>query len=51
MIFKRRTKHYLILTPAEATLALRALLRFRNKVLARGIDPVDIDGLIKKLSR
>ena len=51
MIFKRRTKHYLYLTSAEATLALRALLHFRNKALARGIDPVDIDGLIKKLSR
>ena len=50
MIFKRRTKHYLILTPAEATLALRALLHFRNKALARGIDPVDINILIKKLS-
>lgn len=48
MIFKRQTKHYLILTPTEATLALRALLHFRNKALARGIDPVDIDGLIKK---
>ena len=50
MIFKRRTKHYLILTPAEATLALRALLHFRNKALARGIDPVDIYLLIQKLS-
>lgn len=50
MIFKRCTKHYLLLTPAEATLALRALLHFRSKVLARGIDPVDIDGLIKKTS-
>ena len=49
MIFKRRTKHYLILTPAEATLALHALLHFRNKALARGIDPVDIDALIRKL--
>ena len=49
MIFKRHTKHYLILTPAEATLSLRALLHFRNKALARGIDPVDIDVLIKKL--
>ena len=47
MIFKRRTKHYLLLTPAEAALALRALLHFHNKALARGIDPVDIDGLIK----
>jgi len=50
MIFKRRTKHYLILTSAEATLALRALLHFRNKAIACGIDPVDIDILIKKLS-
>jgi hypothetical protein len=49
MIFKRRTKRYLILTPTEATLALRALLCFRNKALARGIDPVDIDVLLKKL--
>ena len=49
MIFKRRTKRYLILTSAEATLALRALLHFRNKALARDIDPVDIDLLIKKL--
>ena len=50
MIFKRRPKHYLLLSPAEAKLALRALLHFRNKALARGIDPVDIDGLIKKLA-
>ena len=50
MIFKRRTKHYLTLTPTETAFALRALLRFRNKAIARSIDPVDIDGLIKKLS-
>lgn len=49
MIFKRRTKRYLILSPAEATLALRALLHFRNKAISRGIDPVDVDLLIKKL--
>lgn len=49
MIFKRHRKHYLILTSTEAALALRALLHFRNKVLTRGIDVVDIDGLIKKL--
>lgn len=49
MIFKRCPKHYLLLSPAEATLALRALLSFRNKVVARGIDPVDIDGLIEKI--
>ena len=50
MIFKRRSKHYLILTHAEATLTLRALLHFRNKVVARSIDPVDIDGIIKQLT-
>lgn len=46
---KRKTKHYLVLTPTETALALRALLSFRNKVVARGIDAVDVDGLIKKL--
>ena len=50
MIFRRRTKHYLILTPTEATLALRALLHFRNKAIARSIDPVDIEMLIEKLT-
>ena len=49
MIFKRRTKHYLILTPAEATLAFRALLHFRNKAISREIDPVDLDELIIRL--
>ena len=47
---KRKTKHYLVLTAAEAALALRVLLSFRNKVIARGIDTVDVDGLIKKLT-
>ena len=47
---RRKTRHYLVLTTAEAALALRALLSFRNTVVARGIDAVDVDGLIKKLS-
>ena len=46
---RRKTKHYLVLTAAEVALALRALLSFRNKVVARGIDTVDVDGVIKKL--
>lgn len=50
MIFHRRTKHYLILTYSEAALALRALLSFRNKAVTRGIDPVDIDRIIKRLT-
>ena len=49
-MFKRKRKHYLTLTPAETSLALRALLSFRNKVVARGIDAVDVGGIIRKLS-
>ena len=48
-MFRRKKKYYLVLTATEAALALRALLHFRNKVLARSIDPVDIDGIIKRL--
>jgi len=48
-MFRRKSKRYLMLTPSEAHLALRALLSFRNKVIARGIDAVDIDGIIKRL--
>ena len=48
-MFKRKRKRYLTLSPTEARLALRALLSFRNKVVARGIDAVDVDELIKKL--
>ena len=50
-MFRRKRKYYLVLTLDEAHLALHAMLSFRNKVIARGIDAVDIDGLIKKLSR
>ena len=49
-MFMRKRKYYITLTQAEASLALHALLCFRNKVVTRGIDAVDIDGLIKKLS-
>ena len=48
-MFRRKRKRYLTLTQAETRLALRALLSFRNKVIARGIDAVDVDGLIRKL--
>ena len=47
---KRKTKHYLTLTQAETRLALRALLSIRNKVVARGIDAVDVDRVIKQLT-
>ena len=48
-MFRRKRKYNIMLTQAETRLALRALLSFRNKVVARGIDAVDVDGLIKKL--
>lgn len=47
----RKTKYYLCLNAAERRLALDALLRFRNKAIANGIDPVDIDGIIRKLQK
>lgn len=50
MILKRKRKYYLALTQGEVRLALRALLSFRNKVIARGIDAVDVGGIIRKLS-
>ena len=47
----RATKYYLSLNAAERRLALNALLRFRNKAIANGIDTVDIDQLIRKLQK
>ena len=38
------------LTPAQCKLATHAMLLFRNKVIAQGIDPADIDELIVKLT-
>ncbi|MBQ8611399.1 MAG: hypothetical protein IJ412_06785 [Oscillospiraceae bacterium] len=46
-----KTKYYLSLNAAERRLILDALLRFRNKALANGIDTVDIDQLIRKLQK
>ena len=46
-----RTPYIIELTPAQCRLALHAMLQFRNKVIAQGIAPVDIDELIVKLSR
>lgn len=49
-MFRKKRRHYLTLTQAEARLALRVLLSFRNKVVVSGIDAVDIDGIIKRLT-
>ena len=45
----RKTMYYITMTAAERRLALDALLRYRNKTLAMGIDTVDINQLIQKL--
>lgn len=47
----RATKYYLSLNAAERRLVLDALLRFRNKALANGVDTVDIDQLIRKFQK
>ena len=44
----RATKYYVTMTAAERRIAVDALLSFRNKALAKGIDTVDIDQLIRK---
>lgn len=40
---------YVTLNPAERQLAIQGLLSFRNKVIARGIDTVDIDRILEKV--
>ena len=45
----KKSKYYLSLDAAERRLAVHAMLHFRNKVLARGVDTVDIDRVIGKL--
>jgi len=47
----RATKYYVTMTAAERRIAVDVLLRFRNKTLAKGIDTVDIDQLIRKLQK
>ena len=45
----RKGKVYLSLTPAERRLAIIAMVWFRNKVMQKGIDPVDVDGVLGKI--
>ena len=46
-----RNPYIIELTSAQCRLATHVMLQFRNKVIAQGIDPVDIDELIVKLTR
>ena len=44
-----RDKHNIELSAAECRLAYNALMQFRNDVIAKGVDPVDINNLILRL--
>ena len=46
---RKKNKIYLTLNAAERRLLIQGLLSFRNKVIARGIDSVDIDRLLRML--
>ena len=47
----KKTRYFVTMSAEERRLSLDALLRFRNKALATGIDTVDIDQLIRKLQK
>ena len=46
---RKKNKVYLTLNVAERRLLIRGLLSFRNKVIAKGIDTIDIERLLKKV--
>ena len=48
-MMRKKNKVYLTLNVAERRLLIQGLLSFRNKVIARGIDTVDIDRILKKI--
>lgn len=45
----RRHRYCVVLNPAEIRLATQAMINFRNKLVEKGIDTVDVDGIILKL--
>ncbi len=44
-----KEKYYIEMAASECRPAYIALMLFRNVVIAKGIDPVDINGLIRRL--
>ena len=45
----RRQRYYVALNPSEIHLATQAMINYRNKLLEKGIDTVDVDRIILKL--
>ena len=48
---RNKNKVYLTLNSAERRLLVQGLLTFRNKVIARGIDTVDIDRILMRIMK
>ena len=48
-MMRKKNKVYLTLNSTERRLLIQGLLSFRNKVIARGIDTVNIDRILKKV--
>ena len=48
---RKKNKVYLTLNSAERRLLVQGLLTFRNKVIARGIDTVDIDRILMRIMK
>lgn len=48
---RKKNKVYLTLNTAERRLLIQGLLSFRNKVMAREIDTVDIDRILMRITK
>ena len=48
---RKNNKVYLTLNSTERRLLIQGLLSFRNKVMARGIDTVDIDRILIRIMK
>ena len=48
-MMNKKNKVYLTLNSAERRLLIQGLLSFRNKVIAKGIDTIDIDQILTKV--
>ncbi len=48
---RKKNKVYLTLNTAERRLLIQGLLSFRNKVITKGIDTVDIDRVLMRIMK
>ena len=46
-----KEKHYVTLSDYERRLVVLSLNRLRNRVIADGIDPIDVDRMLLKMTR